>query len=78
MNEAETSARRGDIALARLRYREAATHFANAAAVFPPNSAHEDKRIRYLQNSPFKPVPSAAKGGYQWLRARFGAEAGCQ
>jgi hypothetical protein len=45
MNEAETSARRGDIALTRLRYREAATHFGNAAAVFPPKSAHEDKRI---------------------------------
>jgi tetratricopeptide (TPR) repeat protein len=48
MNEAETSARRGGIALTRLRYREAATHFANAAAVFPPKSAHEDKRIGYL------------------------------
>jgi tetratricopeptide (TPR) repeat protein len=49
VNAAETSARRGDIALTRLRYREAATHFANAAAVFPPKSAHEDKRISYLQ-----------------------------
>src|SRR5262245_44325126 len=48
VNEAETSARRGDIALTRLRYAEAATHFANAAAVFPPRSAHEDKRIGYL------------------------------
>src|SRR5215831_2237509 len=49
VNAAETSARRGDIALARLRYIEAAKHFANAAGVFPPNSAHEDKRISYLQ-----------------------------
>src|SRR5262249_55057167 len=49
VNAAETSARRGEIALTRLRYAEAATHFANAAAVFPPNSAHEDKRISYLQ-----------------------------
>jgi tetratricopeptide (TPR) repeat protein len=49
INAAETSARRGDIALTRLRYRDAAIHFANAAAVFPPNSAHEDKRISYLQ-----------------------------
>src|SRR5215831_13957950 len=49
VNAAETSARRGEIALARLRYGEAAIHFANAAAVFPPNSAHEDKRISYLQ-----------------------------
>jgi tetratricopeptide (TPR) repeat protein len=48
VNAAETSARRGQIALARLRYAEAATHFANAAAVFPPNSAYEDKRISYL------------------------------
>jgi tetratricopeptide (TPR) repeat protein len=45
---AETSARRGDIALIRLRYREAATHFANAAAVFPPKSVNEDKRKGYL------------------------------
>ena len=49
VNVAETSARRGEIALTRLRYAEAATHFANAAAVFPPNSAHEDKRINYLE-----------------------------
>src|SRR5262247_99672 len=49
INAAETSAQRGEIALTRLRYAEAAKHFANAAAVFPPNSAHEDKRISYLQ-----------------------------
>jgi tetratricopeptide (TPR) repeat protein len=48
VNAAETSARRGEIALIRLRYAEAATHFANAAAVFPPNSTYEDKRIGYL------------------------------
>jgi hypothetical protein len=48
INEAETSAGRGGIALTRLRYREAAAHFANAAAAFPPQSAHEDKRIGYL------------------------------
>jgi len=47
-NAAETAARRGDIALTRLRYAEAATHFATAAAVFPPKSAHEDKRTGYL------------------------------
>src|SRR5262245_12001191 len=45
LNKAETSARRGEIALTRLRYAEAAKHFANAAAVFPPKSAHELKRI---------------------------------
>src|SRR6266550_6281765 len=49
VNAAETSAKRGEIALARLRYAEAATHFANAAAMFPPNSAYEDKRIGYLR-----------------------------
>jgi tetratricopeptide (TPR) repeat protein len=49
VSEAETPAKRGEIALARLRYAEAATHFAKAAAVFPPNSAHEDKRISYVQ-----------------------------
>src|SRR5215468_2517298 len=49
VNAAETSARRGEIALTRLRYAEAATHFANAAAVFPPKSAHEEKRISYLE-----------------------------
>src|SRR5262245_24887173 len=38
VNAAETSARRGEIALTRLLYLEAANHFANAAAVFPPNS----------------------------------------
>jgi tetratricopeptide (TPR) repeat protein len=48
VNAADTSARRGEIALTRLRYGEAATHFANAATVFPPKSAYEDKRISYL------------------------------
>jgi tetratricopeptide (TPR) repeat protein len=49
VNAAETSARRGEIALTRLRYSEAATHFANAAAVFPPKSTYEDKRNSYLE-----------------------------
>jgi tetratricopeptide (TPR) repeat protein len=49
VDEAETSSRRGHLALTRLRYREAAQHFANAAALFPPQSAHEDMRISYLQ-----------------------------
>ena len=48
VNAAETSARRGDIALTRLRYGEAAQHFANAAAVLPPDSVHHDQRIGYL------------------------------
>src|SRR5262249_49684245 len=49
VNAAETSARRGEIALTRLRYREAAAHFASAATVFPPNSPYEGKRVSYLQ-----------------------------
>jgi tetratricopeptide (TPR) repeat protein len=49
LNAAETSASRGEISLARLRYAEAAKHFAKAAGVFPPNSVYEDKRISYLQ-----------------------------
>ena len=49
LNIAETSARRGEIALTRLRYAEAGTYFAKAAAVFSPNGAHEDKRIGYLE-----------------------------
>jgi hypothetical protein len=48
LNAAETSARRGDIALARLRYGEAAAHFADAAAKLPLQSAHEDIRLDYL------------------------------
>src|SRR5436190_3425827 len=49
VDAAETSARRGEIALTRLRYAEAAKHFANSAGVFPPNSGYEDRRISYLQ-----------------------------
>jgi tetratricopeptide (TPR) repeat protein len=49
VNAAETSARRGQIALTRLRYSEAAKHFADAAAVFPPVSAYESERIEYLK-----------------------------
>jgi tetratricopeptide (TPR) repeat protein len=48
VNAADTSSRRGEIALTRLRYREAAMHFANAAAVFPQGSADGDKRTNYL------------------------------
>jgi tetratricopeptide (TPR) repeat protein len=47
-NLAETAARRGDVALTRFRYAEAAAHFANAASMFPIGSAHEDERIDYL------------------------------
>jgi tetratricopeptide (TPR) repeat protein len=47
-DRANSLAKRGEIALARLRYVEAATHFAKAASVFPPGSAYEDKRIGYI------------------------------
>ena len=55
VNAAETSARRGEIALTRLRYAEAATHFANAAAVFPPNSATRtsESATSGVRQSPF-------------------------
>jgi tetratricopeptide (TPR) repeat protein len=48
LERAGTLAKRGEIALARLRYVEAAAHFAKAAGVLPPGSAYEDKRIGYL------------------------------
>ncbi len=48
VNAAATLAQRGEIALTRLRYADAAKHFADAAAVFPPGSAHETERMRYL------------------------------
>jgi tetratricopeptide (TPR) repeat protein len=43
---AATCAQRGDVAITRLRYREAAAHFAAAASRVP--LAHESERIRYL------------------------------
>jgi len=49
VDAAETSARRGDLALARLRYGEGAKYFANAAALLSSKSGYEDKRISYLQ-----------------------------
>src|SRR5205823_3219288 len=51
LNEGQVLAtldKRGEIALARLRYVEAATHFAKAAGVFPPGSTYKDRRIGYL------------------------------
>ncbi len=46
IEDAETSAQRGDIALARLRYAEAAQHFAEAARTLPPGNDHA--RWNYL------------------------------
>jgi tetratricopeptide (TPR) repeat protein len=48
INLADTFARRAEIALTRLRYGEAAGHFASAAAVLPSGIDHDDKRISYL------------------------------
>jgi tetratricopeptide (TPR) repeat protein len=47
---ADTAARRGAIALTRLRYTEAAGHFARAAAVLPTGVDFGAKRIEYLDS----------------------------
>src|SRR4051794_32186602 len=47
LNAAETSAQRGQVGLTRLRYLEAARHFATAASRVP--SGQEDKRLAYLE-----------------------------
>ena len=47
LNAAETSAQRGQVALTRLRYLDAAQHFATAASRMP--SGQEDKRLAYLE-----------------------------
>jgi tetratricopeptide (TPR) repeat protein len=65
VNAAETSARRGEIALTRLRYAEGAKHFANAAGLFPANSANEDKRVAYLE----KEASALYQQGYELLSA---------
>jgi len=49
LDEAENLARRGDLAMTRLRYREAATQFADAAAVFGDRRPHQRKRIQYTE-----------------------------
>jgi tetratricopeptide (TPR) repeat protein len=46
---ADTLGQRGNIAMTRLRYGEAANHFANAAVLFAPGSGQDDKRIFYLE-----------------------------
>jgi tetratricopeptide (TPR) repeat protein len=53
INFAGTLARRAEIALTRLRYGEAAGHFASAAAVLPSGIEHGDKRIGYLRSEAF-------------------------
>jgi hypothetical protein len=49
VNAADTFGKRGEIALTRLRYAEAAKHFSNAATVLPPGNVYEDQRIQYLE-----------------------------
>lgn len=46
LEAAQTSAQRGGIALTRLRYREAAEHFASAAKRVPPK--HQEQALAYL------------------------------
>jgi hypothetical protein len=46
LNAAQTTAQRGDVALTRLRYPDAAQRFAEAAAKVP--QGHEDERWKYL------------------------------
>src|SRR5262245_12618720 len=47
LDRAGTLAKRGEIALARLRYVEAATHFAKAASILP-RGTYEGKRIGFI------------------------------
>jgi hypothetical protein len=47
LTRAQTSAQRGDVALTRLRYGEAAGHFATAARKVP--AGREDVRLQYLE-----------------------------
>jgi tetratricopeptide (TPR) repeat protein len=44
----DTLRRRAEIAMARLRYREAAGHFAKAAAILPSDSEHANARLDFL------------------------------
>lgn len=46
---AETSARRGEVALTRLRYDEAAGHFAKAEMALPAESSYDTARISYAE-----------------------------
>ena len=48
VNRATTLASRGDLALGRLRYKDAAKYFASAAATLPPSDAYTAKRRAYL------------------------------
>jgi hypothetical protein len=50
INLAGTLARRAEIALTRLRYGEAAGHFASASAVLPSGIDNDDERISYLRS----------------------------
>ena len=57
-DEAKTSSQRGDLALTRLRYGEAARHFANAAALVPPQGAYVEKSDRLPTKRGKRPLPA--------------------
>src|SRR5262249_56982634 len=69
VNAAHTYSRLGVIAFTQLRYADAATQFANAAAVFPPGSVHEDKRIDYLQIEAYALYQQGERGDNGALRS---------
>ena len=50
INLAGTLARRAEIALTRLRYREATGHFTSAAAMLPTGIDYDDKRASYVMS----------------------------
>jgi tetratricopeptide (TPR) repeat protein len=52
-DEAKTAAQRGDIAMTRLRYGEAAKRYADAAAVLAFGSSGERKRLDYLSREAY-------------------------
>ena len=52
-DEAKTAAQRGDIAMTRLRYGEAAKRYADAAAVLASGSFGERKRLDYLSREAY-------------------------
>jgi tetratricopeptide (TPR) repeat protein len=61
-DKADTAARRGDIAMTRLRYGEAAKHYADAAAVLASASTGEQKRLDFLN----KEVEALYQQGYEF------------
>jgi hypothetical protein len=50
LNAAQTTAQRGDVALTRLRYIEAAQHFAKAARLLPQTDDFSEQKSKYLDD----------------------------